>query len=345
MNDEQTGFDHVPTHYAQEDGRETIDAIRDSLGDRDFLAYCRGQVLRYRARVGKKTKGDDEKARFYEEMIDHLLYGRPDPRAARPTFQKYARQDERVHDYDRIPVLDHGYVQFIEDWGYGVSGVQEAAIIEAARQSTQGSFRGWERDQRLLKYLMENHHSGPFEFAGMTIEVQAPIMVFRQWHRHRTQSYNEMSARYEPLPDLDYVPDHTRVMIGAGSKSKQHAATSGAAELTPASAVVFVDSLEESYKVQQYKYAAALEWGVPKELARLFLTGGRYSRMRAQALLRNWLAFCTLRCDPHAQWEIRQFALTVANIISERFPRTWALFLGVEPRVRREFVAHRNGGN
>src|SRR5688572_1581490 len=107
-----------------------------------------------------------------------------------------------------IKVLDHGYVRFIEAWGKGDAGVNEAGIIEAARQSTQGSFRGWEQDQKLLGFLFNNKppHATPFEFAGMVIEVQAPIFVFREWHRHRTQSYNEMSARYAPLPDLNYLP-------------------------------------------------------------------------------------------------------------------------------------------
>ena len=109
----------------------------------------------------------------------------------------------------RIEVLDHGYVQFVEAWGTGheQEGVAdyEVGIIEAARQSTQGDFRGWGDDRKLLKYLHDNKHATPFEFAAMVIEVQAPIFVFREWHRHRTQSYNEMSARYAPLPDLYYT--------------------------------------------------------------------------------------------------------------------------------------------
>src|ERR1700761_5591412 len=114
----------------------------------------------------------------------------------------------------RIEVLDHGYVELIETYGAGVAGVfaerewndYECGIIEAARQSTQGSFRGWDQDEKLLKYLYAHKHTTPFEFAGMVVEVQAPIFVFREWHRHRTQSYNEMSARYSQLPDVFYIP-------------------------------------------------------------------------------------------------------------------------------------------
>ena len=48
-------------------------------------------------------------------------------------------------------------------------------------------------DEKLLAFLWKNKHATPFEMAGMTIEVQAPIFVFREWHRHRVPfSYNEM---------------------------------------------------------------------------------------------------------------------------------------------------------
>lgn len=73
-------------------------------------------------------------------------------------------------------------------------------------------------------------------------------------------------------------------------------------------------------------YQEGLRAGVPKELARLVMPVGHYSRMRASANLRNWLAFLTLRMDPNAQWEIRQFANAVGSIVEKQFPRTWELF-------------------
>lgn len=228
-----------------------------------------------------------------------------------------------------INVLDHGYVRFVESWGRGDAGLAEAGIVEAARQSTQGSFRGWELDEKLLASLY-NHkppHSSPFEFAGMVIEVQAPIFVFREWHRHRTQSYNEMSARYAPLPDLNYVPTVERIMMGLEqTKNKQAQAMKGAAPITHEYAETFRNKLIQRYADDEIMYQYALTHGVPKELARLHLPVGRYSRMRAQTCLRNWLAFLTLRMDPDAQWEIRQFALAVASIIEQEFPRTYNLF-------------------
>lgn len=225
-----------------------------------------------------------------------------------------------------MKVLDCGFVRKIESWGGGEAGLPEAGIIEAARQSTQGSFRGWETDAKLLAYLYDHKHSTPFEFAGLIIEVKAPIFVFREWHRHRTQSYNEMSARYVPMPNENYVPTLERIMQNAGGTNKQAGTVQGSAILIQGMAETFQRKLIESYESQEALYQAALLNGIPKELARLCIPVARYSQMRASASLRNWLAFLTLRMDPAAQWEIRQFANALGEIIAEEFPQTWELF-------------------
>jgi thymidylate synthase (FAD) len=255
---------------------------------------------------------------------------------------------------DRIAILDHGYVSLVESWG------SDERVIEAARMSTDGAFRGWgpkwarkrcghtsdssaqtcpecgdddgtmmpvPGDEKLLAYLYRNNHSTPFEMAGLIVEVQAPIFVFREWHRHRTQSYNELSARYTPLPALDYLPTVERLMVNASGTNKQAGTVVGSAELTVEGAENFRRTVAGCYEAQERIYQAALGMGVPKELARIHLPVGRYSRMRASTNLRNWLAFLTLRQAPQAQWEIRQYADAVGALIEERFPRTWALYV------------------
>lgn len=247
----------------------------------------------------------------------------------------------------KIDVLDHGYVRFIEAWGHGEYAqlVQhsvghtetvrdmEAGIIEAARQSTQGSFRGWEQDAKLLEHLYSNQHMTPFEQAGMTIEVQAPIFVFREWHRHRTQSYNEMSARYAPLPDLYYTPDHGSILLRLGNKKNKQSGAAVDREPAPDEVDAWVEGLQAIYSQLEDFYKDALALGIPKELARITMPVGHYSRMRASANLRNWLAFMTLRCAPNAQYEIRQFADAVGQVIAETFPRTHNLWVEESTRV------------
>ena len=257
----------------------------------------------------------------------------------------------------RIQILDHGYIELIESWG------SDERIVEAARMSTGKGFLGWgpihtddcrynkpgesklvhaeaccdgkPGDEKLLKYLMENRHHTPFEMAGLIIEVQAPIMVFREWHRHRTQSYNEMSARYTPLPDVNYIPTPERCLM-VSAANKQAGAVKGADELTHESVLEWLEELSQVYVHAETVYQSGLKRGIPKELARLPVPVGRYSRMRASTCLRNWLAFLTLRSEhvPEgraAQFEIRQFANALGDIIKEKFPHTWPLFAKGSP--------------
>ncbi len=228
-------------------------------------------------------------------------------------------------DAQRRGVLDHGYVTLVESYG------SDARIIEAARMSTGKGFLGWGSveqpgDEKLLRHLWINKHATPFEMAGAIFEIQAPIFVYREWHRHRTQAYAEMSSRYTPLPDFNYIPSLERLMMAPSGTNKQAGVIKGAEDLTEDAARGFQLALKNVYADQESLYQTALQLGVPKELARVHLPVGRYSRMRAHANLRNWLAFLTLRMDETAQWEIRQYANVVHEILSAQFPRTLALF-------------------
>lgn len=244
------------------------------------------------------------------------------------------------------PVLDHGYVLVIESWG------DDSRIVEAARMSTGGRFRGWgpqhgddcpaamigaedsdcecpngptPGDERLLRYLYTHRHDTPFEFAGLVIEVGAPLFVAREWQRHRTQSYNEASARYAPLDFTHYEPAPSR-LLAQDDGNRQAGRAAGAPEMTADAADACTLVIRDAYIQAESAYRALLAAGVPKEIARVVLPMGRYTRFRASANLRNWLAFLSLRLDSAAQWEIRQYAEAVATILRERFPRTMELF-------------------
>jgi len=136
-----------------------------------------------------------------------------------------------------------------------------------------------------------------------------------------------MSARYTPLPDLNYLPTVERLMVNAAGSNKQAGTVKGSDTLTEERARSYQRKLERTYAEAEAFYQEALDAGVPKELARIHLPVGRYSRMRASMNLRNALAFITLRSAPAAQWEIRQFSDAVGALIAEAFPRTWALFV------------------
>ena len=224
-----------------------------------------------------------------------------------------------------MKVLDHGYVDLIETWG------SDQRVIEAARMSTDKGFAGWGTpdepgDEKLLRYLWTHKHATPFEMAGLIIEVQAPIFVFREWHRHRTQSYNEMSGRYTVLPSLYYVPSETRLQEARQSKGNKQGSEAGFG-FTKYQAGCLTRVLTASYEASRATYESLLREGVAREVARLCLPVSQYSRMRASANLRNWLSFLTLRMASNAQFEIRQYADAVGQLVEETFPRTWKLFV------------------
>jgi len=243
---------------------------------------------------------------------------------------------------ETIKVLDHGYVKLCECWGNGGNETtpddMESGIIMAARQSTQGSFRGWEEDQKLLRYLYMNdpQHSTPFEFAGMIVELEAPFFVVREMQRHRTASitddcfsgdigFNEMSARYTPIPCKDFVPTKERCLL-FDPKNKQSIGLDGK-ELDEYNALVWIENLKHLQEHAEKVYQEGLELGIPKELARGALTVNRYSRMRVTAYLRNWCAFVLLRSHPKAQIEIQEYSRAIEKIISSKFPKVYSHFL------------------
>ena len=214
---------------------------------------------------------------------------------------------------DAVKVLDHGFVRLVDHMG------DDLSISRAARVSYDAAWRAGEdhgSDARLIRYLWAHAHTTPFEAVEFQFEVKAPIFVFRQWHRHRTWSFNELSARYRELPEEFYVPDPA--VLGSQSvNTKQAREIHGevtdvqkhlAAEIRRAAVAAF----------ETYRYL--LNQGAPRELARSVLPVSTYSHMFAKVDLHNLLRFLTLRCDAHAQYEIRVYAEAMRELIRPIVP-------------------------
>ena len=215
-----------------------------------------------------------------------------------------------------IHVLDHGYARLIDSMGTDIS------ISRAARVSYDAAWRAGDdqgSDKRLINYLWKNHHTTPFEAVTFTFEVKAPIFVFRQWHRHRTWSFNELSARYKELPEEFYLPDPA--LIGQQSASSKQARDITAAD--PAALALReaeIRSVREHCEDAFILYRGLLSNGWPRELARSVLPVATYSHMFATVDLLNLLKFLTLRCDSHAQYEIRVYADAMRELIAPIVP-------------------------
>jgi thymidylate synthase (FAD) len=224
---------------------------------------------------------------------------------------------------DAISVLDHGFVRLVDSMGGDLS------VARAARVSYDAAWRAGEdagSDAKLINYLWKNRHTTPFEAVTFTFEIKAPIFVFRQWHRHRTWSFNELSARYRELPEEFYVP--APEAIGVQSKdNKQGRDVSGEVRdmLVPS-------MIDASCRAAFAAYRTLLEHDVPRELARSVLPVATYSHMFATVDLLNLLKFLTLRCDSHAQMEIRVYADAMRDLIRPVVPvclAAWSASVGI----------------
>jgi len=188
----------------------------------------------------------------------------------------------------------------------------DLSISRAARVSYNAPAR--EEDDKLIGYLMRNRHTSPFEAVQFTFEVKAPIFVFRQWHRHRTWSYNEVSARYAELPGEYYIPEESQITTQSKDNKQMRTAEQHAEALAIQMAIDIAN--EKSTKI----YKRLINQGCPRELARSVLPVGTYSHMFASVDLHNLFHFLRLRLHEHAQYEIRVYAEAMLKLIEPIVP-------------------------
>lgn len=226
----------------------------------------------------------------------------------------------------KISVLDHGFVRLIdsmprdqshegdssfdENWGPG-----DQRIVDAARVSIAGQgVRPVSDNKKLVHYMLKHHHTSVFEKVNFEFHVKLPIFVARQWMRHRTWSYNEMSARYGVMPDEFYVPALDRMQ----AQAKQNKQGSGDT-LPEADAFAAQELIKRSNTEAYQSYERLLNGGLARELARMVLPVNLYTQFFATVDLNNLMRFLRLRLDEHAQYEIRVYAeamLELARVVA-----------------------------
>lgn len=182
-----------------------------------------------------------------------------------------------------------------------------------------------ERVEGLIRFLLSNRptHASPFGHPHLTVLVECPIFVAREWMRHRTQTFSEISSRYTDLSGEAYLPpvDDFRTQVG---KPGQYRMESMETEY----AIAARDRMEQAYSVSLSSYRSLLECGVAREVARNVLPVGTMTRFYATASLRNWLNFLVLRDHPAALLEIQRPAREVGTILTKLFPMTMVVWRG-----------------
>jgi thymidylate synthase (FAD) len=200
----------------------------------------------------------------------------------------------------RVEVLDQGWIELQDVMG------DDLSIVNAARVSFLGESKGEEADKKLLFYLLRHRHTSPFEQVEFKFRVRAPVLVWWQWVRHRTWHMNAQSGRYTPFQENDfYQPSTWRRQSESNKQGSEGEIEHGEAERLSA-------LLAEHYRRSFELYQQALQAGVAKEQARLFLPGfASYYIWVCKVDAHNLMHFLSLRMAPDAQAEIRAYAQAI----------------------------------
>jgi thymidylate synthase (FAD) len=216
----------------------------------------------------------------------------------------------------RVEVLDKGWIELQDIMG------DDLAIVNAARASFLGESKGPEADKKLLFYLLRHRHTTPFEMVEFKFRVRAPVIVWWQWSRHRTWSYNAQSGRYTAFQENDfYVP------LAWRKQSKDNKQASEGL-VDPAAADELTRELTAHYEQGFALYEKALAAGVAREQARLFLPGfSLYYTWVTKTDAHNLMHFMSLRMGMEAQEEIRVYAESIfENFFKPALPWTAEAF-------------------
>ena len=202
-------------------------------------------------------------------------------------------------------------------------------VVQAARVSLLGANDPEKATPGLINYLMSSRHGSPFEHNAFTFYAEAPIFVFREWHRHRISSINEKSARYATLLPKFYTPGPDRFLVNVGTSARPEMAPG-----TDAQRLLMAESDKYVAQVAWDNYAARIDAGISNELARTVLPVSVYSQMYWTVNARSLMNFLSLRVNSdestvrsRPQWEIQMAADKMDAIFAQEMPITHQAFV------------------
>lgn len=209
-----------------------------------------------------------------------------------------------------FPVLDKGFVSLVDAMG------DDLAIVQAARTSYGKGTKKVSSDRGLIRYLLRHRHSTPFEMVELKFHIGMPMDAWRQHIRHRTANVNEYSTRYSKAIDAvaETAPSKWRLQSDSNKQG------SGGFLDDPTIAEQLSAREAELHTLGRKVYEERLGAGIAREQARKDLPLSTYTMAYWKCDLHNLLHFLTLRCDSHAQLEIRSYAMVMAGLAKQIAP-------------------------
>lgn len=226
---------------------------------------------------------------------------------------------------EKINVLDAGFVEYVDHMG------SDLTIVNAARVSFNKESEWGEidheglgilsaKDSKLINYLAQHNHWTPFAHTSITLRIKAPISIRTQLFKHKVGFVeNEISRRYVSYePDIYYPYFRGKPTNGAKQGSEDF--------ITDKSKKEYIDKIYRENTTQAIDvYNDLIEAGIAPEQARFVLPQGVYTEWWWTGSLSAYARVYKQRTDPHAQWEVREYARAIGEIISQLFNESWSV--------------------
>jgi thymidylate synthase (FAD) len=196
------------------------------------------------------------------------------------------------------------------------SNTMDSAIVQAARISYGSDVKDADKDKSLIRYLMRNRHTSPFEMVELKFHLKMPMFVARQWMRHRMASINEYSGRYSEIKDefCNFKPYDMRMQSEVNKQS------SDPIKEVSVPATSFCEKAEALAEKAYAAYTDAVDAGLAREQARTILPLSTYTQFYWKIDLHNFFHFVKLRAERHAQLEIQEFAQACYDLVRPLCP-------------------------
>ena len=238
-----------------------------------------------------------------------------------------------------FPMLDGNGFIALKDYMGG-----DQSIVQAARNSYAKGTKKVSDDRTLIRHLIRSGHTSPIEFVELQFHIRAPLYVIQQWLRHRTSNFCAESHRFSEVKDDFQKTDSSLWRLQSkdnkqgssgylsewpeGHTAKDREWNIGYDNLSQQTVGQYLSNVENSIHDELSKrYKERLELGVAREQARKDIPHSTYSSLYVKSDLHNLLHFITLRCDSHAQEEIRMYANFIAGVIKRVAPITYEAWL------------------
>lgn len=204
-----------------------------------------------------------------------------------------------------------GFVECLDVFGDDLTVVNAARVSFAKESTTMET-----RDEKLIAYLANHGHNSPFFHPMARFRLKMPIFVAREWFRHTVGfARNEVSRRYVDDEPECWIP----TILRARDANKKQGSKD---EAIPENDRI-VKEIHNFTDGAVSFYNFLLKEGVAPEVARGVLPQSMYTEFIETASLSAYARLCSLRLDPHAQKEIREYAAAVSEIMATKFPASW----------------------